>query len=121
MAALRQQVKDYDAFVKSRILPRARKEVRLPEAIYVNRLRNVGVDIAPEQMIERASFDFQEVRDQMQVVANTIARAEHLPSSDYRDVMRELKKTLDPGRPAAALLPRAPEGHRGASSASTSW
>jgi hypothetical protein len=96
MAALRQQVKDYDAFVKSRILPRARKEVRLPEALYVNRLRNVGVDIAPEQMIERASFDFQEVRDQMQVVANTIAAQRNLPSSDYREVMRELKKTAIP-------------------------
>jgi hypothetical protein len=35
-------------------MPRTRKEVRLPEAIYVNRLANVGVDIAPEQMIERA-------------------------------------------------------------------
>jgi uncharacterized protein (DUF885 family) len=96
LAALRTQVKDYDDFVKSRILPRARKDVRLPEAIYVNRLRNVGVDIAPEQMIERASFDFQEVRDQMQVVANTIAAQRHLPSSDYRDVMRELKKTSIP-------------------------
>jgi hypothetical protein len=96
LAALRQQVKDYDAFVKSSVLPRARKDVRLPEAIYVNRLRNVGVDIAPEQMIERASFDFQEVRDQMQVVANTIAAQRHLPSSDYRDVMRELKKTAIP-------------------------
>jgi hypothetical protein len=96
LAALRQQVKDYDAFVKSRILPRARKEVLLPEAIYVNRLKNVGVDIAPEQMIERASFDFQEVRDQMQVVANTIAFQHGLKSSDYRDVMRELKKTSIP-------------------------
>jgi hypothetical protein len=96
LALLKAQVKDYDGFVKSRILPRARKEVRLPEAIYVNRLRNVGVDIAPDQMIERASFDFQEVRDQMQVVANIIAAQRHLPSSDYRDVMRELKKTAIP-------------------------
>ena len=96
LASLRQQVRDYDAFVKGRILPRARKDVRLPEAIYVNRLRNVGVDIAPEQMIERASFDFQEVRDQMQVVANTVAAQRGFKSSDYRDVMRELKKTAIP-------------------------
>lgn len=102
LAALRRQVQDYDAFVKNRILPRARKEVRLPEAVYENRLRNVGVDIAPERMIERASFDFQEVRDQMQVVANTIAAQRHLPSSDYRDVIRELKKT---SIPADQLLP----------------
>jgi hypothetical protein len=92
LAALKAQVADYDAFVKSRILPRARKEVRLPAAIYANRLVNVGVDIAPEELIERASFDFQEVRDQMQVVANVIAARRHLPSNDYRDVIRDLKK-----------------------------
>jgi hypothetical protein len=91
--ALKKQVQDYDAFVRASVLPRARKEVRLPEALYVNRLVNVGVDIAPEQMIERASFDFQEVRDEMQVVANGIAAQRHLPSNDYRDVLRELKKT----------------------------
>lgn len=91
--ALKKQVQDYDAFVRASVLPRARKEVRLPEALYVNRLVNVGVDIAPEQMIERASFDFQEVRDEMQVVANGIAAQRHLASNDYRDVLRELKKT----------------------------
>lgn len=102
LAALKAQVKDYDDWVRSSILPRARKEVRLPEAIYANRLVNVGVDIAPEQLIERASFDFQEVRDQMQVVANTIAAQRKLLSPDYRDVMRELKKT---SIPADQLLP----------------
>jgi uncharacterized protein (DUF885 family) len=92
-AALKSQVKEYDDWVRNRLMPRTRKEVRLPEAIYVNRLANVGVDIAPEQMIERAGFDFQEVRDEMQVVAGVIAARNHLPSSDYRDVIRELKKS----------------------------
>jgi hypothetical protein len=101
-AALKAQVKAYDDWVRSRILPRARKEVRLPEAVYVNRLVGVGVDITPDQMIERASFDFQEVRDQMQVVANTIAAQKKLLSPDYRDVMHELKKT---SIPADQLLP----------------
>jgi len=96
-AALKAQVKDYDDWVRARILPRARKDVRLPEAVYVNRLAGVGVDIAPAEMIERASFDFQEVRDQMQVVAATIAAQKKLLSPDYRDVMRELKKTAIPG------------------------
>lgn len=101
-AALKSQVADYDGWVKERIVPRARKEVRLPEALYVNRLANVGVDIAPEQMIERAGFDFQEVRDEMQVVANTIAADKKMLTSDYRDVLRELKKT---SIPADQLLP----------------
>lgn len=101
-AALKSQVADYDGWVKERIVPRARKEVRLPEALYVNRLANVGVDIAPEQMIERAGFDFQEVRDEMQVVANGIAADRKMLTSDYRDVLRELKKT---SIPADQLLP----------------
>ncbi|MDN4055422.1 DUF885 domain-containing protein [Massilia sp. YIM B02763] len=101
-AALKSQVADYDAWVKEHIVPRARKEVRLPEALYVNRLANVGVDIAPEQMIERAGFDFQEVRDEMQVVANGIAADRKMLTSDYRDVLRELKKT---SIPADQLLP----------------
>ncbi|QGZ41948.1 uncharacterized protein (DUF885 family) [Pseudoduganella flava] len=100
--ALKAQVKAYDDWTRASILPRARKEVRLPAALYANRLVNVGVDIAPEQMIERASFDFQEVRDQMQVVANAIAAQRKLPSSDYRAVIRELKKTAIP---ADQLLP----------------
>ncbi|TWI70199.1 uncharacterized protein (DUF885 family) [Pseudoduganella lurida] len=102
LATLKSQVKAYDDWVRAQILPRARKEVRLPEAVYANRLLNVGVDISPEQMIERASFDFQETRDQMQVVANTLAAQRKFPSSDYRDVMRELKKT---SIPADQLLP----------------
>ncbi len=100
--ALKQQIKDYDDWTRAKILPRTRKEVRLPEKVYANRLVNVGVDISPEQMIERASFDFQEVRDQMQVVANTIAAQRKLPSADYRDVIRELKKT---SIPADQLMP----------------
>jgi uncharacterized protein (DUF885 family) len=96
LAVLKSQVAGYDAWVKSRILPRARKEVRLPEALYVNRLANVGVDIAPDQLIERAGFDFQEVRDQMQVVANGIAIDRKMLTTDYRDVLRELKKTSIP-------------------------
>lgn len=96
-AVLKAQVADYDAWVKAKVLPRTRKEVRLPEALYVNRLANVGVDIAPDQLIERAGFDFQEVRDQMQVVANGIALQRKMLTSDYRDVLRELKKTAIPG------------------------
>ncbi|MGB9989036.1 DUF885 domain-containing protein [Pseudoduganella rhizocola] len=92
LAALTAQVKAFDEWTRSAIIPRARKEVRLPLPVYVNRLANVGVDISPEQMIERAGFDFQEVRDQMQVIANAIAAERKLPSSDYRDVIRELKK-----------------------------
>jgi len=95
-AILGGQVRAYDDFVRARILPRARKEVRLPEAVYANRLVNVGVDIPPEQLIERASFDFQELRDEMQLVAATVAARRKLPDADYRAVLRVLKQEAIP-------------------------
>jgi len=91
-AALSQQLRDYNAWTQRVVLPRTRDEVRLPAAIYADRLTQVGIDISPDELIERAAFDFQEVRDQMQVLARQIAAKRHLPSSDYREVIRELKK-----------------------------
>jgi hypothetical protein len=91
-AVLSGQLKDYDDWVRRAVLPRARTTPRLPPAIYANRLRQVGVDAGPDELIERASFDFQELRDQMQGLAQQVAASRKLPSADYRDVIRALKK-----------------------------
>src|SRR5260221_9063855 len=42
------------------------------------------------------------MRDEMQVLADQVARQEKFPSSDYRNVIRELKKRQVP---ADAILP----------------
>lgn len=90
-AVLSKQLHDYDDWLRRNVLPRARAEVRLPAAVYADRLKQVGVDIGPEELIERASFDFMEVRDQMQVLAKQIAAKNHWPSGDYRSVLARLK------------------------------
>jgi Bacterial protein of unknown function (DUF885) len=101
-AVLSKQIREYDEWVRRAVLPRARAEVRLPPAIYANRLKEVGVDIGPEELIERAGADFQELREQMQALAKQVAADRKLASGDYRDVIRELKKQqVEP----AALLP----------------
>lgn len=92
LATLAAQVNDYNAWLRGHVLPRARKTVQLPPALYADKLKNVGVEMAPEQLITQASFDFQEVRGQMQALANDIAARRHLPSSNYRDVIRALKQ-----------------------------
>ncbi|MET3134347.1 uncharacterized protein (DUF885 family) [Oxalobacteraceae bacterium GrIS 1.11] len=91
-AVLSKQVRAYRDWTRANVLPRARQEVRLPPAIYAQALKDVGVDISPEELIERSSFDFQETRDQMQVLAAGIAAKRGLPSNDYREVIRALKK-----------------------------
>lgn len=108
-AALGKQLRDYDDWLRRNVLPRARAQVRLPAAVYANRLQQAGVDVAPEELIERAGFDFMEVRDQMQVLAQQIAAKNHWPSGDYGDVLARLKRAqLAP----SALLPRYQERMR---------
>ena len=101
-AQLATQLRDYSAWVKKEILPRARQTNRLPEAIYADNLKNFGVHLAPRELIERATFGFLEIRDEMQAIAQRIAAERKLPSNDYRDVLRELKKEQITGN---AVLP----------------
>src|SRR5437870_6890908 len=86
------QLKDYDAWVRAEILPRARRDNRLPEPVYADNLRRVGVDIAPKLLMAQAQFSFSEIQRQMDGVALLVARQRGYASGDYRDVIRELKK-----------------------------
>ena len=82
--------------MKTTVLPRARSTPTLPRELYADRLKNVGVDITPEQAIALGSATFAEVRDQMALLAADIARERKLPSADYRHVLRALKREALP-------------------------
>jgi hypothetical protein len=92
LAVLSMQLKEYDNWLREKVLPRARTEVRLPSAVYANALSQMGVDVEIEALIVQASFDFAEVRDEMQVLAKQIAQKRNWPSTDYRDVLGKLKE-----------------------------
>ncbi|HEY7352614.1 MAG TPA: DUF885 domain-containing protein, partial [Terriglobales bacterium] len=89
---LKTQLADYDTWLKSTILPKARADFRLPPEEYALRLQNFGIDIPPEQLTAMAHKAFDDIQAEMKPIAAQIAKERHLPSSDYRDVMRELKK-----------------------------
>jgi uncharacterized protein (DUF885 family) len=89
---LKSQLADYDAWVKSDILPKARADFRLPPEEYALSLQEFGIDIPPDQVAAMAHRAFTEIQDEMKPIAAQIAQQRHLASSDYRDVMRELKK-----------------------------
>lgn len=91
-ATLKQQLTDYDAWVRTTILPKARTDFRLPPEEYALDLQSYGIDIPPEQIAAMAHQAFTEIQGEMKGVAAQIAKERNLPSSDYRDVMRELKK-----------------------------
>jgi uncharacterized protein (DUF885 family) len=90
--AMTSQLKDYDAWVHSTIVPRQRDDFRLPEPLYAFNLKQVGIDIPPEALIKQAQLEFVEVRSAMQMMAPVVAKAEGFQATDYRDVLKALKK-----------------------------
>jgi uncharacterized protein (DUF885 family) len=99
---LGEQLRDYAKWLEQDLMKHARRDNRLPEAIYADNLRNYGVEMDPRELIRRATFGFAEIRDEMQAVARQIAKERGFPSDDYRDVIRELKKDQVQGE---AILP----------------
>ena len=89
---LKKQLQDHDAWVRSTVLPHARPDFRLPPELYANNLKNVGIDIDPHELVRRAQLEFVETRAQMQVLAPVVAKTLGSSATDYRDVLKELKK-----------------------------
>ena len=91
-AKLKTELADYDAWVRATILPKARIDFRLPPEEYALELEGYGIDIPQDQLTAMAHKAFTEIQGEMQTVATEIAQQRKLPSSDYRDVIRKLKK-----------------------------
>jgi len=89
---LKPQLADYDNWVRTDLLPKARGDFRLPPEEYALALENFGIDIPSDQLTAMAHQAFAEIQAEMKPMAVQIAQQRHLPVSDYRDVMQELKK-----------------------------
>ena len=89
---LQKQLAAYDDFVRKEILPRARTDFRQPAELYAYGLEQVGVDMPVEEVQSRAKVAFKEIQNQMQLVSKLVAREKGWKESDYRAVIRELKK-----------------------------
>lgn len=96
LKALDAQTADYVAWVRATVLPQARADTQLPRELYALQLKNVGIDIPPEALVQRARLEFMETRAAMQQLAPLVARAKGIDATDYRDVIRALKKDTIP-------------------------
>ncbi len=90
---LKGQLIEYDAWIRATVLPKARTDFRLPPEEYALNLEDYGIDIPPAQLASMAHQSFAEIQEEMKPVAAQIAQQRHWPSSDYREVIRELKKS----------------------------
>lgn len=101
-AALQSELDAYAEFVRSEILPRSRTDFKQPPELYALALRGSGIDMPVEELVARAQASFAEIRNEMRALAPLVARDRGFASSDYRDVIRELKKEQILGE---AILP----------------
>ena len=101
-ARLKQQLAEYHGFLEKEVLPRARTDFRLPPEMYAFGLETVGVDMPPDQLAAMAHASFNEIQNNMMARAPAVARQKGFKSTDYRDVIRELKKDQWPGK---SILP----------------
>jgi len=92
LAALDKQVADYLTWERANVLPKARTDFRLPPELYAFALKQVGIDIEPQALIQRAQLEFMETRAEMQQLAPIVAKEHGFDVTDYRDVIRALKK-----------------------------
>jgi Bacterial protein of unknown function (DUF885) len=89
---LKSQLAGYDVWIRATVLPKARTDFRLPPEEYALNLESDGIDIPPDQIAAMGHQAFTEIQAEMKPIAAKIAAQRHLPSSDYRDVIRDLKK-----------------------------
>lgn len=92
LTKLREQLTAYDDFIRKEVLPKARTDYRMPPELYKLALEGYGIDYTPEALASLAHKSFTEMQADMQKLATKIARERHLPSSNYRDVIRTMKK-----------------------------
>ena len=101
-AKLKDQLTDYDTWVRENILPKARSDFRLPAEKYALAFEEYGIDLPPAQIAAMAHTAFAQNQSQKAPLAAQIAKANNYPSADYRAVIRELKKKQITGE---AILP----------------
>ena len=92
MKALRAQFDEYGKWVTATVLPRARKTNQLPAALYADSLKRFGVQMDPHEIMARALASYQQTRSELEPLARRIAEDRKWSKTDYRDVIRELKK-----------------------------
>ena len=93
---LSKQIRAYGDWLKTDLLPRARTTNRLPEAIYADNLKSVGVDGDPRQIMQQALTAYSQIREEMAALAAIVAEKRGFKSAAYPDVIRELKRQSIP-------------------------
>jgi hypothetical protein len=96
LETLKEQVAAHDEFARTEVMARARDDFRQPDALYALALEQWGVAARPDELIADGLAAYMEIRAEMQALAPLVAEEKGWDLTDYRDVIRELKKDQFP-------------------------
>jgi len=99
---LQQQLDDYAQWVDANIVPRARQNNQLPVDIYVDRLKNYGVNATPGELIAKAQYSYQLLRSEMKALALQIAEQRGWKDKSLLAVIAALKNEQIPAEKVLA-------------------
>src|SRR3546814_9734080 len=71
--ALAKQLTDYETWARTTVLSEARTDAMLPPELYAFQLKQFGIDIDPQLLIDRAQVEFMETRAAMAQLAPLVA------------------------------------------------
>lgn len=96
LKAMDRQLREYAAWEKATVLAKARDDFRLPPELYAFGLKQVGIDLPPEELVARARRGFYATRAEMQALAPQVAQKFGFAETDYPSVIADLKKDKIP-------------------------
>ncbi len=97
--AMDAQLHAYADWARGTVLPEARTDTVLPPALYALSLKQVGIDIDPKVLVQRAQLEFMETRAAMQALAPRVVAEKGLSvkdPNDYVEVIQALKRDTIP-------------------------
>ena len=93
---LTDQLSRYSEWLRTEMLPRARTDNPLPEAVYTVNLRNFGVEATPQELIAIGQYSYQLIRSEMKSLAVRIAAERGWQDNDLVSVLATLKREQIP-------------------------
>ena len=92
LAVLQEQLASFNDWVKETILPNTRESAALPRELYELQLKNYGVESSPQELMKIDQVAFMNIRNEMIALAPLVAAEHGFDTSDYREVLKLLKK-----------------------------
>lgn len=86
------QAEQYDQFVRSKILPFSRKNPQMKQEAYIHRLKGIGVDISPNDLIKIGKAEYKKLYKEYEKLAFEISKKYSLKKESPKAVIDFLKK-----------------------------